>query len=528
MKRALALIALVVIGAGFALPTAYATFIHSQREITVGAHSATLHPNFTGNAVISSGPLLPEIRMSIDAPLGIGVEIVLRDSPGTNFEQILAQDAALASQPQGEIAAIVGEVTSIVRDAAVRGGAAGVAAMIVAWAVWSLIGSARRQQLADDWPHPWKPVIAAGVGAVVVGACLIVVFPQEPAPRQVTWVPIRDEFPELDALPEPEMLSAVEVSQGAAVAGGRALLQGAIDTYTDSVLSYQQLEERAAEAEGIRVPEEGETTALVVTDRHNNVGMDPVARVIADAAEASLVINLGDDTSNGASWEAFSINSLTTEFDGLPIVAVAGNHDQGDFIVDHMRDRGWIVLDGEPVEVEGITFLGESDPRSSGLTAGYTGNEDDNIAAIAEQAERLTAVACEEEAVSVLVVHSSASSRGLASAGCVDLILSGHMHRQIGPSVTFAENGNPTTSLTTASTGGAVYAFALGSKLRRDAQVTLVTFNDEGRPVGLQIVTFEPGNIVIVGEYIPVGPALTPSDDDGVDAQGDDPAEPTQ
>ncbi|MCW2748602.1 MAG: metallophosphoesterase, partial [Nocardioidaceae bacterium] len=42
-----------------------------------------------------------------------------------------------------------------------------------------------------------------------------------------------------------------------------------------------------------------------------------------------------------------------------------------------------------------------------------------------------------------------------------------------------------------------VYAFALGSKLRRTAQVSVVTFKD-GQPVGIQPVDFE-----ITGDVVP-------------------------
>jgi hypothetical protein len=69
----------------------------------------------------------------------------------------------------------------------------------------------------------------------------------------------------------------------------------------------------------------------------------------------------------------------------------------------------------------------------------------------------------------------------------------------VGPEVIEGEDGR-TTTLTTGSTGGAVYTFALGSKLRRPAQVTVVTFRD-GRPVGLQPVTFEPGGTIDVADY---------------------------
>ncbi len=101
------------------------------------------------------------------------------------------------------------------------------------------------------------------------------------------------------------------------------------------------------------------------------------------------------------------------------------------------------------------------------------------------------------------MVHSAASARKASESGCVDLVLSGHLHRQVGPEVIEGANGRTTTTLTTGSTGGAVYTFALGSKLRRSAQVTVVTFRD-GKPAGLQPVTFEPGGTINVAEYTEV------------------------
>ena len=91
-----------------------------------------------------------------------------------------------------------------------------------------------------------------------------------------------------------------------------------------------------------------------------------------------MLIDLGDDTSNGGSWETFSINSLAREFRDFDIVSVAGNHDTGSTVRKQMEDKGFTVLDGKPVTVGGVRFLGSSDPRSSGLTAGYDGNASDN------------------------------------------------------------------------------------------------------------------------------------------------------
>ena len=48
-------------------------------------------------------------------------------------------------------------------------------------------------------------------------------------------------------------------------------------------------------------PQEGETVVALVSDRHDNIGMDGVARAIADAGGATAVFDAGDDTSTGQS-----------------------------------------------------------------------------------------------------------------------------------------------------------------------------------------------------------------------------------
>ena len=166
-----------------------------------------------------------------------------------------------------------------------------------------------------------------------------------------------------------------------------------------------------------------------------------------------------------------------------------------------MKSNGFMVLDGKPLDVEGIRFLGASDPRSSGLTAGYSGNESDSIAAVGEQDEKITTTACDDGPVSTLLMHSSASAAKASASGCVDLVLTGHLHRQVGPDLVISPEGRRTVSFSNASTGGAVYAFALGSKLRRPAQVTIVTYED-GKPVGLQPVDFETSGSVEVQPYV--------------------------
>jgi predicted phosphodiesterase len=504
MNRIVSVLALVLLGLVAAVPTAYTTFVHSERAITLGAHDSTVRPTFDGFARIDSGTLIPEIRLPAGAPAGIGVDIRLGDSEVTDIESLVARDAVIASQPEGEIAAIRSSLTSMALDAAMRGAGVGIITVLAALLAWWAVGRTRRETIWAAARHPRRRQVvgAAAVSGVLVASLALVAAPDRPREERQTWVPIASVFPEL---PSDAVLDRLEIVEGGATAGSRAIVEGALTTYRTSVAFYGRLAETARTAD-VRTPEEGETTALVVTDRHDNIGMDPVARVIADRARAKILIDLGDDTSNGASWETFSINSLAREFHDFDIVSVAGNHDTGGTVQEQMVDKGFRLLGGEPVTVDGIRFLGSSDPRGSGLTAGYFGDAATNSEALKEQDAELTKTACAAGDVSVIAVHSPSSAKLAAASGCVDLVLSGHLHRQVGPEPTVGANGRTTTTLTTGSTGGAVYAFALGSKLRRDAQVTIVTFAD-GKAVGLQPVTFQPGGTIDVADYQPLTPS---------------------
>ena len=82
-------------------------------------------------------------------------------------------------------------------------------------------------------------------------------------------------------------------------------------------------------------------------------------------------------------------------------------------------------------------------------------------------------------------------------------MIGGHLHVQKGPTRVVGQNGKAGYSYTNGTTGGAAYAIALGSKLRRDAEVTLVTYAD-GRPVGLQPVTIRTTGDIAVAPYVPL------------------------
>jgi hypothetical protein len=105
--------------------------------------------------------------------------------------------------------------------------------------------------------------------------------------------------------------------------------------------------------------------------------------------------------------------------------------------------------------------------------------------------------------IATLVVHDASLGRTALDRGCTDLVVAGHLHRQVGPTRVVGENGKAGYTYTNGTTGGAAYAIAIGSKLRRDAEFTFVTYRG-GRPVGIQPVTVATSGEMSVAPYVPL------------------------
>jgi hypothetical protein len=108
--------------------------------------------------------------------------------------------------------------------------------------------------------------------------------------------------------------------------------------------------------------------------------------------------------------------------------------------------------------------------------------------------------------VSTVLVHDANLGREALSRGCVDLVVGGHTHVQSGPDPVVGEDGGVGYRWTNGTTGGAAYAIALGSKPRRNADVSLITYAD-GRPTGLQWVRLRTDGSWRVGDWEPITPA---------------------
>ena len=487
--------ALAAVWAVTALVVGATLFLNGSRTIALAGHDAEVSPTLSSDAVFETGPLLPDVR--IEVPGRVGVTIALGKTDAESTEELFARYALIASNIEPQIAKVGDAVTELLLASALRGVAAGSVPVIL----YLLIGAGRRRDLWQDVRtlRP-RPVLAVALVLAAVVALWQPWWNDEPAvASEREWVSLEEFLGE--GIPVPPEARGIEVSAGATAAGTQRLIGSAVDTYAKSQDFYDSAAEKAAEI-AVREAAEDETVVLLVSDRHDNVGMDRVARAIADRAGAVGVFGGGDDTSTGKAWEAFSLDSFENSFGDLDRWFVTGNHDHGTFVGDYLSGKGWEQLDGEVVEgPAGGTLLGAPDPRSSGLGSW----RDETGVSFADAAEELADVACDsDERINTMLVHDADLGEKALERGCVDLVVGGHNHVQSGPERVESPEGAVGWTWTNGTTGGAAYAIAVGSKPRRDAEVTLITYDAVGRPVGLQLVTLLTDGRFRVADYVPL------------------------
>ena len=465
-------------------------FLSSSQRVELASHDAVVAPNFSGQAVLRTGPVLPDVRVKSSGRIGVDVRLGKTDARST--DELVRRYGYIAGQPDGQVAKVTEVVGDMLVSAALRGAAAGV----VPIAVWLLLGARRRRELVGAIGPPQAVLLVVAVVALGLATWQPWVH-GEPADDGSggRWMSLQEFLgPEVTL---PEGLDVVQVRGDVTTAQTRRLIESAVDTYDKSKVFYASAEEEAASLD-LRRPEDGDTVVALVSDRHDNIGMDPVARAIADRAGATAVLDGGDDTSAGKSWEAFSLDSVSNAFRGLDRWGVAGNHDNGTFVRRSLDHHGWTMLDGEVVDGPGgTTLLGADDPRASGLGSW----RDETGLSFAEVTTRVADAACEADTpVTTILVHDADMGREALDRGCAELVVGGHTHVRAGPTRVTSADGKVGYTYTTGTTGGAAYAIALGSKPRRAADVSLITYRD-GHPLGIQGVTLQPNGVFQVGTW---------------------------
>ena len=485
-----------------ALPAWGVAFTHSSSEMVLASHDAVVHPTLDGHVHLDMGPYLPDLRTTSGGRIGVLVE--MRKTTATTTGELAQRYAAIAAHPEAEQDRVTDEVEGLARDAALRAAAIGLVPIVI----WMLVGRRRRQDLWHRIRRPdWRGDLRTGATAagLIAAVVLLVLQPWRPDPERVqddVWLSIQDAIPDVTV---PEDLTGWQIQGGVLTEGTRRLLTSLFGTFDKSKVFYQGVIDRLDTVAGqLHKPGEGETVAVLVSDRHDNIGMDEVVNKVSEAAGAKVVLDAGDDTSTGQTWEEFSLDSLdkaTKDYDER--VFVAGNHDNGTFVARHLKSLGWTHLAGKAVEpFAGVRMTGVDDPRSSGLGSW----RDEKGLSFDEVRDRIGDDVCEldesGERISTLMVHDANLGRTALARGCTDLVIAGHLHTQVGPTRVVGTNGKVGYTYTNGTTGGAAYAIALG-KIRRDAEFTFVTFKG-GRPVGLQPVTVKTTGELLVAPYIPL------------------------
>ncbi|CAM3351392.1 metallophosphoesterase family protein [Nocardioides dubius] len=494
-RLALRITLYVVAWLATAVPAALLIFFNSSTTIAVASHDTDVSPTTDGWVTVQTGPYLPDLRYPTDS--WVGVELTLGKTEATSAEETAQRYAFIASQPDAQVEIVTKAVQDLAWDAVIQGALLGTIPLLV----WGLVGSRRRREL---WGETTPRRIVVGVVAVaLVGglASVLTVRPWRPAERLQDdageWESLADFLPELTV---PEAAAGVQVQVSATTTESKKLLLSAVDTYDRSQRFYSAALE-AADLVELRQPEEDETVAVIVSDRHDNIGMDPVIRKVADRAGATAIIDAGDDTSTGEPWEAFSLDSLEREFHDFDRYAIQGNHDHGTFVQGYLEDRGWTTAqDGIFDGPGGLRMMARNDPRSSGLGTWRDAQEQTTADVDAEIAAEACAA---EERVGLVLVHDDDMGASALEQGCVDLVVSGHVHVRIGPDAVRGSNGETGYSFTSGTSGGAAYAIAVGSKLRRPAQFAFLTIRD-GRPAGIQSVTLETNGVFTVDDFVPL------------------------
>ena len=465
------------------LPSAAWGVATASTQGSLGPHTARYDVTLDGSVTVDLGPLGTIV---IDSPLpaGLGARVVVQEIPA----EVTAIDAAtslesLGRAVEGYVAFFNGPeatvelaVRGLVEDAVRRTATAAALLSLALVALRLALGRERRAELADTWrPHR---------GAFAGGAVVVVLVAATVAGSDVLTSPSDDER------------TASAVFDGTPLAGARITgrLAGvvatyggyAVDAWRDNEEFYAAADDavrsawRARQESDLRLvgnrftsdeDDEQPITAVVVSDLHCNVGMADVIRSVVELSGASIVLNGGDTTVNGTAVESYCIETFADAIpDGVTTVVSNGNHDGPD-TTEQELGAGWVVLDGEVVDVDGLRILGDDDPRATRIGSGTSLVGEETVAGLST---RLADTACADEGVDLLLIHDPAVGEDTLRRGCAPAQISGHYHQRIGP-VRVGEG----TRYTSTSTAGARLGQATLGPLSGVAELTVLRFDPE-------------------------------------------------
>lgn len=296
--------------------------------------------------------------------------------------------------------------------------------------------------------------------------------------------------------------------KGVTLLSGRQ--QRAVQTYIDTAVASLSGQTADLPSAGI-----GESMLLGFSDLHCNQAMTELIGRLAVVTSPRLVISSGDDTVNGTAVEKTCVRREAGIDRRVPLVVSSGNHDS-DVTEAQQRAEGMVVLDGATVEAAGLRVLGDDDPEHN-LPFSVQRTQD-RPESEEEMATRLLGVA-QPGPVDALPVHQPAAAQPLMADPDppARLILWGHLHQQLGPTVVTHGDGSWTVGMQEGTAGGVrqptIASFSTPFSPPLISADVYFYFRDDatGLITGVQPVHFTPDAAVVIDQRITTGdPAALP------------------
>lgn len=480
--RSILVVPLALAGAWFAI-VAFGT---THGYVGPLAVDATIQPSSSGDSIVEVDPIGTLVLDTHDSPVTLHVSVRSVDTDGVN--QIVNDPDALTNLDDR----LVNDLTSLLIEAAVRTAAVAILGAVVAA---SLVLRTVRHAL-----------LALTTGVVAVGgtyAIAAATYNQE-AVREPTYTGLLELAPE--------------------VVGTAEQIAGNFDAYAEQLASIvtgaSALYNATVNLPTYR-PDDDAIKVLHVSDLHLNVTSWDIIRAVANQYNVDVIVDSGDIADHGTQWENAYVDDISSL--GRPYVYVKGNHDSVATVAAIAAEPNAIVLDGLPVEVADLRFLGAPDPRfTPDQTTRDTVDEDLENATqdLADIASRLA------EPVDAIVFHDPEYAE--LFDGLTPLVLAGHKHER---STYVMDEG--TRVFIQGSTGGA------GLRALEDAEPTPVMFSvlyfdpdtkellawDDFTLGGIGLSSAKIERTLADGEDDALSPTESPSDTSGSIApeQGDEP-----
>ena len=474
---------------------------HAEVEDYLGPHQVTFATNFSSEVAVDLGPLGQAFLPSPAAPIGVTATVGSVGTAASTLNslfspQTLAAYVSLYEEPELAVEAIVDELKVDV----VLEGLELEAILLVTFAIWRL-----RRQLLSPWvargfTRRRTAVVYLGVLVLILGSILA---PSTPAGTRIpVTIAAGSRFAAVtvDSRVLADLLDR-SVS-GVRLLSGRQ--QAAVRTYINSAVLAL-----SAQLDRLPQPGPGESMVLGFSDLHCNQAMTELISRLAEATQPRMVLSAGDDTVNGTAVEKTCVRREAGIANGVPLVVSSGNHDS-DVTEAQQRAEGMVVLDGSTADVDGLRILGDDDPE---YNVPFSQNRTLDRPESEEQLGTRLLRTATARPVDVLMVHQPAAS--VVPMTAVDpparLILWGHFHNEVGPTVIPHTDGSWSVGLQQGTAGGVrqptISSFSTPFSPPLKSADVYFYFRDEatGLVTGVQAVHFTPDAEVVIEDRVPTG-----------------------